>query len=301
MTSVSNSVVLLAGPTASGKSALAMEWARQTGGTIVNADAMQVYSDLRIVTARPTAEDEARVPHRLFGHVDGSRAYSVGQWLRDASDVLSAGGPHIVVGGTGLYFGALENGLATVPPIPAAIRERWRSASHTELMAELLHRDPEAAAELALTDRQRVARAVEVHDATGRTLREWQRESTNTGALAEGRVMGRILLDPDRSVLRERIARRFDRMIADGAIDEVRALLKRELDPALPVMRAIGVRELRAHLNGELSRGDAIERAMIASRQYAKRQRTWFRNRFSKEWNRCGNASDARRLLGLAT
>ena len=291
-------MLLLTGPTASGKSGLAIAWALRHGGTVVNADSMQVYRDLRVLTARPDQAEEATVPHRLFGHVDRAAPYSVGQWLRDAEPILRTSGPKVIVGGTGLYFHALDTGLAPVPPIPDHVRDRWRDADMETLRSELERRDPNAKLTLGATDRQRLARAVEVHDATGRTLSEWQVNTKATNIL-EGRTVRRLILEPSRTELRERIAQRFKVMIEQGALDEVRELLDRGLDPTLPVMRAIGVRELGMHLRGDWSLEHAIERAVIASRQYAKRQSTWFRNRMSDGWERVSSAAAARAAMGL--
>ena len=284
------------GPTASGKSALALDWARRRGARIVNADSMQVYRDLRVLTARPPAEDEATVPHSLYGTIDGADAYSVGRWLHDVIEVLVESGPVVVVGGTGLYFEALERGLAPVPKIPDDVRARWRATDDATLRRELAHRDPEAA--LTLRDRQRIIRALEVYEATGRTLREWQELPTRQGqGPLHGRVVRKLVLEPPRAVLRARIAQRFATMMEGGALDEVGRLLERRLDPALPLMRAIGVRELGSLLRGELGRANAEERAIIASRQYAKRQSTWFRNRMGSDWVRVDGVEAAKAAL----
>jgi tRNA dimethylallyltransferase len=280
--------ILIAGPTASGKSALALALAAKLGGAIVNADSMQVYRDLRILTARPTAEEEARVPHRLYGHVDAAVNYSTGQWLRDVGEVLAElareGRTAILVGGTGLYFKALTGGLAAVPPVPADIRERVRGRLQSEgvrpLYAELLERDPQTASRLMPNDRSRIARALEVVLATGRSLTDWHRDGMP--ALIDAGVP-KVFVMTERQELVARIETRFAAMLAGGALEEVRALAARQLDPLLPVMKAHGVPWLIRHLNGEITLGDATEGAIMDTRRYAKRQLTWFRNQM-KDW-----------------
>ena len=276
--------VLIAGPTASGKSALALALARRIGGAIVNADSMQVYRDLRIITARPTPDEEAAVPHRLYGHVDAACNYSVGAWLRDVSAVLAALSlsetTPIFVGGTGLYFKALLSGLAAIPPIDPSVRARWRARLEREgvaaLHAELARRDPAAAARLMPRDRSRILRALEVLEGTGRTIAEWRREGMPP--LVEPEHAARIFLQPEREELKRRIARRFQVMLAAGAVDEVRALEARGLPEALPAMKAHGVPWLRRYLRGEITLEAAAEGAIMDTRRYAKRQVTWFRN-----------------------
>jgi tRNA dimethylallyltransferase len=276
--------ILIAGPTASGKSALALALAEKLGGTIINADSMQVYRDLRIITARPTPEEEARVPHRLYGHVDAAENFSVGRWCTEAADVLAAakreGGAAIVVGGTGLYFKALTQGLAAVPPIPAQIRNEVRGRLASEgveaLHAELARRDPAAAARLMPGDRARVTRALEVILATGRSLLLWH--EANMPARVDAALAAKVFLMPDRDALLRRIDARFDAMMAAGALDEVRALAERHLDPNLPAMKAHGVPWLVRHRNGEIALAEAIEGGKRDTRQYTKRQATWFRN-----------------------
>src|SRR5277367_3381837 len=251
-------VILIAGPTASGKSALALALAEKLGGAIVNADSMQVYGDLRIITARPTPDDEARVPHRLYGFVDAAENYSVGRWCGDAAAALAAVSGErraaIFVGGTGLYFKALLQGLAAVPPIPVEIRSQVRARLASEgvasLHAELKLRDPEAAARLMLGDRARVTRALEVVLATGRSLLAWH-ETGLPAALDQTRAV-KIFLNPDRDELLRRIDARFDAMLAAGALEEVRALAARKLDPNLPAMKAHGVPWLIRHLDGDM-------------------------------------------------
>jgi tRNA dimethylallyltransferase len=276
--------VLIAGPTASGKSALALDVACRIGGTIVNADSMQVYRDLRILTARPSPDEEAEAPHRLYGHADGGVNYSVGRYLADARPLIAqagrAGDRLIFVGGTGLYFKALLEGLSRIPPVPQAIRERLRAETDnrptSDLHRELTDRDPEAAHRLGAHDRLRILRALEVLAATGRSLSSFlgQREP---GLLA-GAVPVKIFIAPERSWLRERIDRRFETMIQHGALEEVRALGARALDPALPVMRAHGVPALLRHVQGEITLDEAIAIGQADTRRYAKRQFTWFRH-----------------------
>ncbi len=281
--------VLIAGPTASGKSALALRLAERLNGTIINADSMQVYRDLRIITARPSPEDEARVPHRLYGHVDAAVNYSTGQWLRDVGDVLTelARGNRvaIVVGGTGLYFKALTSGLAAVPPIPADIREDVRGRLKNEgaqaLHAELLERDPQSAMRLMPNDRSRISRALEVMLATGRSLTDWHREGLPP--MIDADRAAKVFITCEREELIGRIGTRFATMLQFGALEEVRALAARALDPALPAMKAHGVPWLIRHLKGELTMEEAVAGALIDTRRYAKRQLTWFRNQM-KDW-----------------
>jgi tRNA dimethylallyltransferase len=277
-------IILIAGPTASGKSALALALAEKLGGTIINADSMQIYRDLRIITARPTPEEEARVPHRLYGHVDAAEKFSVGRWCTEVADVLAATQREariaIVVGGTGLYFSALTQGLAAVPPIPAQIRNQVRGRLASDgveaLHAELTLRDPAAAARLMPGDRARVTRALEVILATGRSLLLWH--EANMPARVDAALAAKVFLMPNRDELLRRIDARFDAMMAAGAMDEVRALAGRHLDPNLPAMKAHGVPWLIRHLNGEIAIGEAIEGGKRDTRRYTKRQATWFRN-----------------------
>ena len=277
-------IILIAGPTASGKSALALALAEKLGGTIINADSMQVYRDLRIITARPTPEDEVRVPHRLYGHVDAAENFSVGRWCSEVADVLAAtnreAGAAIVVGGTGLYFSALTRGLAAVPPIPAQIRNEVRARLASDgaeaLHAELMRRDPIAAARLMPGDRARVTRALEVILATGRSIVQWH--EANMPARVDAALAAKVFLMPDRDALLRRVDARFDAMMAAGALDEVRALAARRLDPNLPAMKAHGVPWLIRHLNDEIALAEAVEGGMRDTRQYTKRQATWFRN-----------------------
>jgi tRNA dimethylallyltransferase len=277
-------IILIAGPTGSGKSALALSLAEKRGGVIVNADSMQVYRDLRIITARPTAGEERRMPHRLYGHVDAEENYSVGRWCEEAAAALAAAKraacAAIIVGGTGLYFNALTRGLAAVPPIPPKIRDAVRARLTSEgaaaLHAELGRRDPASAARLKPGDRTRVTRALEVVLATGRSLQEWHTEGMPPSL--DAAAAAKIFLMPERNALFRRIDARFDAMIAAGAIDEVRALAARNLNPDLPAMKAHGVPWLVRHLSGRITLADAIEGSKRDTRQYTKRQATWFRN-----------------------
>jgi tRNA dimethylallyltransferase len=274
--------ILIAGPTASGKSALALGLAGEIGGTIVNADSMQVYGDLRVITARPTEEEETRVPHRLYGCVDAGENYSVGRWLADVRPVLdevrAARRVPILVGGTGLYFKALTQGLSAVPPIPqdirADVRARMEAQGPAALHAELLRRDPST--QLKPGDRTRIARALEVLEATGRPLSEWHRDGLPS--LIDGSNAVKVFVAPERDELRRRIDARFDTMVAAGALDEVRALAARKLDPLLPAMKAHGVPWLIRHLAGEITLADAAEGAKNDTRRYTKRQFTWVRH-----------------------
>ena len=276
--------MLIAGPTASGKSALALALAREIGGTIINADSMQVYRDLRVVTARPTPEDEAGVPHRLYGHVDAAENYSVGRWLEDVAPALhearAAGSVPVLVGGTGLYFKALTQGLAAVPPIPAdiraAVRSRLKGEGIAPLYAELSDRDPATAQRLRPGDRARITRALEVVLATGRSLTNWHRDGMEPALDTDAAV--KIFLDAERAELYRRIDARFDAMLASGALDEVRALGRRGLDPALPAMKAHGVPWLLRAIAGEIDLAAAAEEGKRDTRRYTKRQATWFRH-----------------------
>jgi tRNA dimethylallyltransferase len=272
------SAVLIAGPTASGKSALAITLARQRDGVIINADSMQVYRELRLISARPSAEEEARAPHRLYGHVAGADDYSVGRWLADAKLEIEAcwaiGRLPIIVGGTGLYFMALQGGLADIPAIPDAIRAKWRSFDG-DLHAELQRRDPVGAARLNPSDRQRIIRALDVITATGHSLHHWQQQAQAQGFLNDINVE-RLFVDVPREQLYARAEQRFDHMIEQGAVQEVAALP--DLPAAQPIMKAIGVPELKAHLRGETTLPDAITLAKTATRHYIKRQLTWWRS-----------------------
>jgi tRNA dimethylallyltransferase len=281
--------ILIAGPTASGKSAAALELAERLHGTVINADSMQVYRQLALLTARPTSADMTRAPHRLYGVISAAEAYSVGRWLDDAARAIAetaeAGRVPILVGGTGLYFKALTEGLAPIPDVPPEIREHWRERAEllaaVELHRELTARDPAMAARLSPTDPQRVVRALEVIDATGVSLAEWQGAATSPALPAHGVV--RLVVAPEREPLYAAIDARLDLMMGQGALEEVRALLALGLDHGLPAMRAHGVRELGAYLAGESRLGEAIAKAKTETRRYAKRQMTWLR-RFMKDW-----------------
>jgi tRNA dimethylallyltransferase len=285
------SSILIAGPTASGKSALALRLARALDGVLINADSMQVYRDLRVVTARPGVEDEAQAPHRLFGHIDGAVNHSVGLWLEDARLALAEaeqnGRLPIFVGGTGLYFKALTQGLSSIPPIPDELRSRLRAEAEgipaARLHAELASRDPLMASRLRPSDPQRVLRALEVLEATGQSLASFQGARTPPLLdIAEARA---IFLAPERDALKQRINKRFDAMLDAGALEEVAHLRGRNLDPALPVMRAHGVRHLIAHLKGEISLPEAAELAKRDTRTYARRQFTFARHQLvGFEW-----------------
>ena len=280
--------MLIAGPTASGKSALALALAERLGGTIVNADSMQVYRDLRVITARPTPGEEAKVPHRLYGHVDAAENYSVGRWLADVAPVLdetrAAGRVPILAGGTGLYFKALTRGLSNVPPISEDIRTNVRARMEAQgpaaLHAELSRRDPST--QLEPGDRTRIARALEVLEATGRPLSAWHRDGLPAPVDASRAV--KIFLAPERPELRRRIDARFDTMIAAGALDEVRALAARRLDPLLPAMKAHGVPWLTRHLAREITLAEAAEGAKNDTHRYTKRQFTWARHQLP-DWS----------------
>ncbi len=284
--------ILIAGPTASGKSALALDLARRKGGVIVNTDSMQGYSVLDVLTARPAAADLARAPHFLYGHVHPSIAYSTGAWLRDVMRLIDDGTllerPVIFVGGTGLYFRALAEGISEMPDIPQRVRDRWRyelkEQGAVKLHQILMREDSKVAMTLKPTDGQRIVRALEVLDASGRSILEWQ--AVRGRPLIDRNRAHFIVIEPDRAALVARIEDRFDQMLDKGALDEVRRLAALNLDPDLPAMKAIGVRELQAAMAGNMGFPEAIERAKIATRQYAKRQATWFRNQLGPEWRR---------------
>jgi tRNA dimethylallyltransferase len=294
--------VLIAGPTASGKSALALALAERIGGVVVNTDSMQVYGDLRIITARPSAAEMARVPHLLYGHVDAAENYSVGRFLGDAGAVLAAaraqGRIPIFTGGSGLYFKALTAGLAAIPPVPpeirVAVRARLEASGPAALHAELSRRDPVAAAGLRPADRTRIARALEVVEATGRSITDWRH--AGMPPLLDAARTAKIFLAPDRAVLYRRIDARFDAMLSAGALDEVRALAARRLDPLLPAMKAHGIPWLIRHLAGEISLAVAAAEAKKDTRHYAKRQFTWFRHQLA-DWPRVDPATACEALM----
>jgi tRNA dimethylallyltransferase len=298
-------LALIAGPTASGKSALALALAERARGTVINADSAQVYRDLRIISARPSEEEERRAPHLLYGHRDGADPCSAADWAAEAKVAIARTNLErslpILVGGTGLYVRTLLEGIAPVPVIDANIRAEVRSlpveAAHRALVAE----DPEAAARLKPSDTTRVARALEVVRSTRRTLAEWQREKV--GGIGREVTLLPLIALPPRDWLYERCDRRFEEMLSESGIEEVHSLLERRLDPALPVMRAIGVREIATFLSGALSREQALAAGRTATRHYAKRQYTWFSRQPPPDWPRlseplvCGSLDDALALL----
>ena len=283
--SVSSPVaVLIAGPTASGKSALALRLAEAAGGVIINTDSMQVYRDLCVLTARPSADEAARVPHRLYGTVDAAINFSAGAWVTEAAKALDEARAQrhrpIFVGGSGLYFKALTRGLSAVPPIPAGVRDGVRARLMRDgveaLHAELATRDPVSAERLKPRDRTRIARALEVVEATGRPLHDWHREGLPP--LLPPGTFTALFLEPERDALYARIDARFGQMLKDGALEEVGRLAARKLDPLLPAMKAHGVPALIRHLAGELTLDEAAEIGRADTRHYAKRQFTWFRH-----------------------
>jgi len=288
---IKQNIILIAGPTASGKTSHAIRLAQENDAVIINTDSMQVYSDLQILTARPDKQELASAPHFLFGHVDGFKPYSVAGWLADVSQLMEldeiAAGSIIFVGGTGLYFNALLEGLSPVPDIAPQIRGKWRGLGRTQ-SGEILHShltaiDPKMAYHLDPSDRQRIVRALEVMEGTGRSLSYWQAKEGKP-VLNLHTEIRKILLMPERSLLHERINMRFDQMVEEGALQEVEALLERKLPDNVSIMKAIGVPQFRDYLTGEVSLEEAIEKAKTATRQYAKRQCTWFNNSFGEGW-----------------
>jgi tRNA dimethylallyltransferase len=281
-------VALIAGPTASGKSALALELAKKSGGVIVNADSAQLYCDLPMLSAAPSAEEQARAEHRLYAIRDGSGPCSAAEWAELAkaqiADVHESGRLPILVGGTGLYLRTLIDGIAPVPPIERSVRERVRAQSVEQNRAELGRLDADAAARLDPADTARIGRALEVVLSTGRTLGEWQ--ARREGGIGGTVTLRALVLLPPRDWLYARCDARFEAMVEAGAIEEVKALLSRNLDPSLPVMRGIGVREIAAFLRGEIDRDEMIRRGQQATRNYAKRQYTWFAHQPPPDWPR---------------
>jgi tRNA dimethylallyltransferase len=294
-------LVLIAGPTASGKSALAMALADLTPSVIINADSMQVYQDLRVVTARPSEADEARHPHRLFGHIDGSEACSAARWAAEAKTAIAeahgAGRLPILVGGTGLYIRTLLDGIAPVPDIDPDVRVEVRAMPVADAHAALANEDPDAAARLSPADTTRVARALEVVRSSGRTLAAWQSE--RVGGIGDRVKLAPMILLPPRDWLFARCDVRFEMMFEDGR-DEVAALMARDLDPALPVMRAIGVPEIAAFMAEKSHKSLALESGKLATRQYAKRQYTWFRRQPPADWLRHSESLDVDSINKLA-
>jgi tRNA dimethylallyltransferase len=275
--------VLIAGPTASGKSAAALELAEETGGVVINADSMQVYREAPVLTAQPSAADRARAPHLLYGHVSVRQSYSVGRWRDDAANALAEAGAMgrmpIFVGGTGLYFTVLTDGLADIPPTPEEVRDQARALLDDigveALHARLMDRDPLTASRLRPSDPQRVLRAYEVFESTGRSLADWQNRPAEP--VLKGARLACFVLDPPRDARRDRIAQRFEKMLDAGGLEEARSL--DGLDPALPASKLLGLRPLQALARGTLTRAEALDGAITATRQFAKRQMTWFRHR----------------------
>lgn len=294
--------MLIAGPTACGKSALALQLAKTLPVTIINADASQVYGDLRIVSARPTLKDEQEAPHRLFGHVDGCRAYSAAEWANDAKRAIARSQENwrlpVLVGGSGLYIRTLLDGIAPVPEIDPEIRAFVRSMSVSDAYFALSTEDPKAATRLSPNDTTRVLRALEVVRSTGKPLSEWQK--AQHGGVADQVDLIPIILLPPREWLFERCDARFAAMMETGALEEVRALLARNLAPALPVMRAIGVREIAAMIADPQTTEVGEVAAQVATRNYAKRQYTWFRNQPPAHWERYEKQLDDDNINKLA-
>jgi tRNA dimethylallyltransferase len=291
-------LALIAGPTASGKSSLAVELAARVGGVVINADSAQVYSDLRIVSARPTAEEEERAPHCLYGTRDGADACSAAAWAADAKAAISEthrdGRLPILAGGTGLYLRTLIEGIAPVPEIDPAVRAAVRALPAGAAHAALGREDPAAAARIRPGDTTRSARALEVVRATGRTLAAWQAEKH--GGIGGAVSLAPLILLPPRDWLHARCDERFEKILTDEGIEEVRLLLARRLPALAPVMRAIGVREIAAFVQGALDRAAALAAGKAATRQYAKRQYTWFRRQPPPAWPRFEEALDCRTL-----
>ena len=283
-------ITLIAGPTASGKSRLALERAQASGAAIVNADSQQLYADLRVLTARPSRDEERQAPHHLYGTVDAAEAWSVGRWARAIAPLIdelrSLGHPVLIVGGTGLYFSALTRGLADIPAVPTAARDEAMALFDTEGEAAFRLRlttfDPPAEAAIEAGDRQRLTRAFAVARATGRSLSDWQ---AGTTPLLKPGTYDRLVIEPDREILYAQCDARVLTMMQDGAVEEVEALMARNLDPTLPAMKAVGVRELAAWLAGKATRAEAVSTLQQATRNYAKRQLTWFRNQ-CRDWAR---------------
>lgn len=282
-------LALIAGPTASGKTALALHLARSRNIVIINADSAQVYADLPVLSAQPTPDEQAGVPHRLFGYLDGRTACSAARWANDAKIAIAEahkiGSIPMLVGGTGLYLRTLLDGIAPIPEVNPALRTHIRALDVAEAYAALQAKDPAVAATLAPADSSRISRALEVIEYTGRSIAEWRKEKV--GGIGSEVQLHPLLLLPPRDRLYARCDERFDAMMAGGAVDEVEGLLARELPSDAPILRAIGVPEISAMLSGKIDRDEAINLGKIATRQYAKRQFTWFRNQAPAEWPRC--------------
>jgi tRNA dimethylallyltransferase len=290
------SVWLIGGATASGKSALALRLAQALDGEIVNADSMQIYADLRVLTARPSEAETARAPHHLYGVADGADVWSVGRWLRAAADVLDGiaarGRPAVVVGGTGLYVRALTQGLAEIPDVPAEVHLQtqgmWDEGGEAAVRRALKAADPVGEAKIEAGDRQRLLRALAVVSFTGRPLSMWQAQTTPL--LAPDAWRG-VVVEPDRATLYAQCDARFSAMLDAGGLEEAKALLSRQLDPRSPILKAVGVRELARFFDGEIALSAAIAEARQATRNYAKRQLTWFRNQ-TPDWPRVADSKD---------
>lgn len=282
-------IILIAGPTASGKTSASIEAAQANDAVIINADSMQVYEDLQIVSARPSKEEISQAPHYLFGHKSGSEPYSVAHWLDDVRPLFEQFSLQkrkmIFVGGTGLYFNALLEGMSPMPDIDETIRQKIRAME--DVASEDLHKmlDEQAARELRPSDRQRIKRALEVYQSTGKSIIDWQAEK-GVPLIPDEMSVRKFLVMPPRATIHERINMRFDQMVAEGALEEIEALLKKNFPKTAPVMKAIGVPQLAAHLSGEMNLEEAIEKAKAATRQYAKRQSTWFNNSFGEGWEK---------------
>jgi len=282
-------IILIAGPTASGKTSASINLAKANDAVILNADSMQVYEDLRIISARPSEEEVAQAPHYLFGHRSGREAYSVVQWLDDVRPLMDKflveKRTMIFVGGTGQYFNAMLDGMSPMPDVDEAIRQKIRAME--DVPSEELHKmlDEKAAKELRPSDSQRIKRALEVYQSTGKSIVEWQAEKGKP-LIPETESVKKFLVMPPRATIHERINMRFDMMIEQGALTEIEALLKKDFPKTSPVMKAIGVPQLSAFIAGEIELEEAIEKAKAATRQYAKRQSTWFNNSFGEGWEK---------------